>query len=152
MSESESSIQPKPSSEPSVPAAAAGASAAPEPDIRKPDGKLARMVPYRNPLALLSYYFSVFSLLPVLALVLGPLAVLFGFIGLRRARNNPDSRGKGHAWFGILLGGLMALINWGIVGYCAWSIQYDESETLLRIYREAFDPPPGPRLEDNDPD
>jgi hypothetical protein len=136
---SESSIQPEPSPEQPAAAPTASAPAAPAPDLRKPDGALARMVPYRNPSALTSYYCAVFSLLPVVALLLAPLAVFFGMIGLRRARRNPERRGTAHAWFGIVLGGLMALLNWGVFGYCIWAINYDD--TFQRIYREAFGTP-----------
>jgi Domain of unknown function (DUF4190) len=167
---SESTIQPQPAPE-QAPAPPTSPPTAPaEVDVRKPDGALARMVPYRNPLALISYYCALFSILPVfaaaaaaaagataavvaaavLALILAPLAVLFGIIGLRRARRNPQARGTGHAWFGIVLGGLMTLLNWGTVGYCSWAINYDD--TFQRIYHEArrelFGEPPAPREED----
>jgi hypothetical protein len=84
----------------------------------------------------------------VIALFLAPLAVVFGIIGLRRARHNPEARGTAHAWFGITLGGLMALLNWGILGYGVWAINYDD--TFQRIYREAFGPPE--RRLDEEPD
>jgi hypothetical protein len=146
---SESSIQPEPSPEPPPAAPTEHPQAPPELDLRKPEGALTRMVPYRNPLALTSYYLAVFSLLPVLALILAPLAVFFGTIGLRQARQHPESRGGAHAWFGIVLGTLMTLLNWGVFGYCIWAINYDN--TFQRIYREAFGTPiPRPEPEPDD--
>jgi hypothetical protein len=97
---------------------------------------------------LIAYYCAVFSLVPVLALVLAPLAVILGIAGLRHVRRNPQARGTGHAVIGIILGGLMALLNWGLVGYGVWAYHHDD--TFQRIYREAFDPPPSrtPQPED----
>jgi hypothetical protein len=36
--------------------------------------------------------------------------VVLGIIGLRRARQHPETKGKVHAWVGIIVGGLFGLI------------------------------------------
>lgn len=64
------------------------------------------MIPYKNPQALTSYYLGVFSLIPVLGLVLGPAAIVLGILGLGKRKAMPQSRGTAHAWTGIILGGL----------------------------------------------
>jgi hypothetical protein len=73
---------------------------------------VSTLIPYRNPPALTAYYLGVFSLIPCFGLALAIPALILGFIGLRKARENPGSKGAAHAWTGIILGGLMTLI-WG---------------------------------------
>jgi hypothetical protein len=43
-------------------------------------------------------------------LILGPVAVLLGFLALADIRRNPSKRGKGRAWFGIVYGGFGTLL------------------------------------------
>ena len=64
------------------------------------------IIPYKNMPALISYYLAVFSIIPCLGILLGLAAVVFGIIGLKRARERPEARGKIHAWVGIALGAL----------------------------------------------
>jgi hypothetical protein len=78
------------------------------------DDPLATIVPYKNAKALLAYYCGVFSLVPVLGLILGPLALILGILGLRYAGRNPRAKGVAHAIVGIVLGSLTALANWGV--------------------------------------
>jgi hypothetical protein len=68
------------------------------------------VIPAKNMPALLGYYFGVFSLLPVLGLLLGPAAVISGVLGLRKAR--PTGVGRGHAITAIVLGGLFGGVQW----------------------------------------
>lgn len=72
------------------------------------------VIPAKNMPALLGYYFGVFSLLPVLGLLLGPAAVICGVLGLRKAR--PIGVGRGHA---IVLGGLFGGGQWLVGGLIA---------------------------------
>jgi hypothetical protein len=65
------------------------------------------LIPYKNGRALAAYYCGVFSLIPCVGLILGPIAFIFGILGLRAARANPRVRGTGHAIAGIVLGGLV---------------------------------------------
>lgn len=46
----------------------------------------------------------------VLGIVFGPLAIIFGIIGLSRASNNPNFKGKGFAIAGIIIGLLVTII------------------------------------------
>lgn len=75
------------------------------------DAPLSGIIPYKNPPALMAYYFGVFALAPCLGLFLGPAAFVSGIIGLKRARLHPEQKGKVHAWIGIVLGLLCSLVN-----------------------------------------
>jgi hypothetical protein len=106
-------------------------------DTHEP-GTMARIIPYRNGKALASYYLGMLCLLVIAALivvtavavvkqepsmlafygpiapaavVLGPLALLLGILGLRSAILNPTARGRGHAIFGILFGLLATVLG-----------------------------------------
>ena len=57
-------------------------------------------------------------------LILGPLGIIFGIVGLRRVNRNPEVKGTGHAVTAIVLGSIGALYNWGfiivmLIGYWA---------------------------------
>jgi Tol biopolymer transport system component len=67
---------------------------------------MTTLIPTGNPKALAAYYLGVFSLIPGLALILGPLALIFGILGKRYANANPKAKGWGHALAGIVLGSL----------------------------------------------
>jgi len=75
------------------------------------------IVPAKNPPALVGYYLAVFSLIPCIALLLGPAAVYFGMKGLRAIKENATMPGKAHAIFAIGFGGLTTLAN--VTGICA---------------------------------
>src|SRR5262249_33632445 len=66
------------------------------------DGGISTLTPYRNGRALGAYYCGVFSLIPCAGLILGPLALIFGVLGLRFANEYPTAGGKGHAIAGIV--------------------------------------------------
>ena len=94
-----------------------------EDDYEDPEDRRARrrrgegdatggLIPYKNAKALASYYCGVFSLIPCVGLILGPIAVVLGFLGLAHANKLPESKGKAHAIVGIVLGALAALYNW----------------------------------------
>ncbi len=67
------------------------------------------LIPYKNAKALASYYCGVFALIPCLGAILGPIALILGFMGLAHANKMPESKGKAHAIVGIILGGLVIL-------------------------------------------
>lgn len=67
-------------------------------------------VPYKNVPALVAYYLAVFSLIPCIGLFLGIAAFFFGLKGLKISKADPESKGKVHAWVGILLGGFFGLL------------------------------------------
>ena len=63
---------------------------------------ITRLIPYKNPPALIAYYVGLFSLLPCFPI--GIVAFVLGIIGLLKARREPEVRGAIHAWIGIVLG------------------------------------------------
>lgn len=77
--------------------------------IQEIDSTLGGLIPTRNPSALASYYLGIFSVLPFIGIPLGAAALLTGIKGLRIAEDNPEARGKIHAWVGILVGGFFGL-------------------------------------------
>jgi len=68
-------------------------------------------VPWKNPAAVYSYGVSMAALTPVLGLVLGPIAIILGVIGLVWYRRRPEVLGKNFALAGIIMGTLNALFN-----------------------------------------
>jgi len=73
------------------------------------------LIPYKNGKALAAYYCGVFALIPCLGLALGPIALVFGFMGLKYAKEHPRAGGKGHAIAGIVLGSLVLLGHLGVI-------------------------------------
>ncbi len=67
------------------------------------------LIPYKNGKALASYYVGVLSLIPCLGLILGPIAIILGFMGMSHAKKHPKARGTAHAIVGIVLGTLVLL-------------------------------------------
>ncbi|HWB60709.1 MAG TPA: DUF4339 domain-containing protein [Chthoniobacteraceae bacterium] len=61
------------------------------------------VIPYKNPQALISYYLGVFSLIPVLGLLLTIPALILGVLGLKKQKAFPAIKGGVHAWVGISL-------------------------------------------------
>jgi hypothetical protein len=61
----------------------------------------------KNSLALAAYYISLGSILT--GALLGIPAIVLGILGIKRANKFPASRGKAHAWVGIILGTLTTL-------------------------------------------
>jgi hypothetical protein len=67
--------------------------------------------PRENPLASLAYRLSVWSLVPVLGLILGILALIMGAIAWRRYLANPDIEGRSQAVAAVLLGTVSAVFQ-----------------------------------------
>ena len=68
------------------------------------------VIPYKNPNALLTYYFSIGTLICCISpLPLGIVPLVLGIMGLRARARNPVIKGSAHAWIGIILGGVSAL-------------------------------------------
>ena len=67
------------------------------------------LIPYKNGKALAAYYCGVFALIPCIGLILGPIALILGIMGLKYAKEHPRARGQAHAIVGIVLGGLVLL-------------------------------------------
>ena len=74
----------------------------------KDDAPMSRVIPYKNPPALIGYYLGIFSLFPCFPI--GIAAFVLGIIGWRRVLKNPELHGSVHAWIGIILGGLFGLL------------------------------------------
>jgi len=70
------------------------------------------IIPYKNGPALIAYYLGIFSLLPVIGLVLAIPAVILGIMGLKKRSANPVIKGAAHAWIGIIMGGIFTVV-WG---------------------------------------
>jgi len=76
-----------------------------------PDGTMGGLIPYKNAQALWAYYLGIFSLIPGFGLPLGIAALILGIKGLKYAELHPETQGKGHAWTGVILGGVCAAGN-----------------------------------------
>jgi hypothetical protein len=75
---------------------------------------MGRMVPTGNLASLSGYYFAIFSLIPIVGIVLGPFAIIMGLLGFSRAVAQPQTRGLGHALFAIATGILTTILNWTV--------------------------------------
>ena len=73
------------------------------------------IIPYRNGMALASYYCGVFSLIPLFWGTLSLLAIIFGVLGLGKAKQRPEMGGKGHSITGIILGTVTILLLIGAI-------------------------------------
>ena len=62
------------------------------------------VIPYKNPQALLSYYFGIFGLVPLLGIPFALAAIILGILGLKRRRLTPVVKGQVHAWIGLVFG------------------------------------------------
>jgi hypothetical protein len=89
------------------------------------DGGVSSVIPYRNGPALIGYYCGVFGLI---SCFLGPLAIfgavplILGILGLKKASEDPEARGRAHAWIGIVLGALELLVGCGVSGFFGYAI------------------------------
>jgi hypothetical protein len=68
------------------------------------DDPVQTLIPYKNALALAAYYCGVFSWIPIAGVILGPGAIVLGFLGYRYGRKHPTAKGTGHAVAGIVFG------------------------------------------------
>jgi hypothetical protein len=70
------------------------------------DSSFGGLIPYKNAQALWAYYLGIFSLIPFLGIPLAVAAIVLGIRGLLLANKHPESKGRVHAWVGIILGGI----------------------------------------------
>lgn len=77
------------------------------------DSGVSIVIPYKNQPALWGYYTSIGSLICVVGLIAGPIAIYLGVKGLQLVKVNPKAHGTAHAWVAIILGSLASLLNWG---------------------------------------
>jgi hypothetical protein len=91
---------------------------------------VSTIIPYKNPKALAAYYCGVFSLVPILGLLLGPIALIFGILGMLSVSRHPSAKGTGHAIAGIILGFLTMTANWALgiyilsIGWAPFALKY----------------------------
>src|SRR6516165_6384027 len=64
--------------------------------------------------ALLAYRCGALGLIPGLGAVLGPIALIAGFLSLRYLKKHPTAKGTGHAVAGIVMGLFATVISWVI--------------------------------------
>jgi hypothetical protein len=63
-------------------------------------------------------YLGLLSLFPMFGLIFGVGAIVTGVMALRNLKRNANLHGRGRAWFGLILGGFMTLVNAALVfGY-----------------------------------
>jgi serine/threonine protein kinase len=74
------------------------------------------VIPYKNPPALIAYYCGVFSLIPIIGILVGIPGIILGFVGLRKEWANPPIKGAAHAWIGIILGLLTTMLWCVLIG------------------------------------
>ncbi|MCA9383484.1 hypothetical protein KC909_03900 [Candidatus Dojkabacteria bacterium] len=77
----------------------------------KENDLVSSVIPYKNKMALIGYYLAVFSLIPFIGIPLAPSAIILGFLGYQANQNNPDNKGKGHALFAMITGGIMTFLH-----------------------------------------
>lgn len=74
---------------------------------------LTTIIPYHNKPALIGYYFGVFAFIPVLGLLLAPVALILGIMGYQYNQKNKASKGMGHAIFAMVAGSVLTLLQFG---------------------------------------
>src|SRR5262249_29681448 len=67
--------------------------------------------PSKNPSAVYAYRLAPLGMIPFLGLICGPLALIFGWLGVRKYRENPEVNGLTHCRFATALGGLVFVTN-----------------------------------------
>jgi hypothetical protein len=66
------------------------------------------IIPYKNAYALIAYYCGVFAVIPCFPI--GLVGLVLGILGLKHANLHPQSKGRVHAWIGIIAGGLFGIL------------------------------------------
>jgi Domain of unknown function (DUF4190) len=78
----------------------------------RPSAVDAAILPVGRPIsAIAAGYLGLFSLFPCLGAVTGIPSVVFGILALRTIKKDPELRGKGRAWFGIVAGALTLIFH-----------------------------------------
>ena len=65
--------------------------------------------------AIAAGYLALFSVIPVIGLLPGILAIMFGIQALKTIKRDPSLSGKGRARFGIIVGSLTTLVTVGMI-------------------------------------
>jgi hypothetical protein len=70
------------------------------------------LLPVGRPVsAIAAGYCALFAILPLMGLPFAVAALACGFVALKKIKARPDLSGRGRAWFGIIVGGLMLLLT-----------------------------------------
>ena len=80
------------------------------------------LVPTKNKLALMGYYLAVVSVIPLIGLVLGPIAIWRGIRGWNAIKAQPELPGKAHAIVAITLGSLTTMAHWFTLMFVLYSL------------------------------
>lgn len=84
-------------------------SARPRPE--RPGNIDSMMMPVGRPAsAIAAGYLGLLALFPLVGVLFGVGGVITGGMALKQLNQNPELRGRGRAWFGIVAGGLFALV------------------------------------------
>ncbi|HLP86029.1 MAG TPA: GYF domain-containing protein [Phycisphaerales bacterium] len=75
------------------------------------DNAVSTIIPYKNAPALIGYYVSIASLIPLLGALLSIAAIVLGFVGLSNVRKRPEVKGTAHAIIAISLGAIVLLAH-----------------------------------------
>jgi hypothetical protein len=78
----------------------------------EPFDPLAVPVEGANRMALWAYRLGLWGLIPVVGLLLGPAALIWGILARLRGRRDPTFTFHPPAWAGIALGALVSVTNW----------------------------------------
>ena len=82
------------------------------PQAQEPDPDLTWLLPIgRSGFAIAAGYLALFSVL----LFPAPFAFLFGILALSDIRRHPEKKGKGRAWFGIVMGAIFTLLLFALI-------------------------------------
>src|SRR5262245_30399107 len=97
---------------------------------------MSRIIPYKNPPALIAYYLGVLAMIPVIGVFFGVPAFVLGVIGLDKQRANSAVKGSVHAWVGIVVGGLCSLIWSGVLIFiaCCFLLYGPQAASLLKPF------------------
>jgi hypothetical protein len=68
------------------------------------EGRITKLIPYRNPKALIGYYLGFVGLIPIAGFPFGTAAIVLGIMGLQEGYANPDAKGRNHAIVALILG------------------------------------------------
>jgi Domain of unknown function (DUF4190)/WXG100 protein secretion system (Wss), protein YukD len=97
-------------------------------DLGHETGAVERLVlPVGRPAsAIASGYLGLLSLFPMVGVIFGIGAIVTGVMALRTLNRNPNLHGRGRAWFGLILGGLMILAHAAVIGVFVYGHAYLE--------------------------
>lgn len=69
--------------------------------------------------AIVAGYCALFAILPILGFPFAVAALLCGIVALKSIKADPSLSGRGRAWFGIIMGGIMTTLTAVIIVFMA---------------------------------